>query len=120
MNVMLRKIYINGTYSGIAGSAYPCFLPDLGRFTVSYPEGPDFLFNFLSGWGGIRTRGTGIARTQHFQCCSFGHSDTHPKLQAIKYYIIYSKSELLQVLCFHTHNFKVNNILFLFAKLYVD
>ncbi len=40
MKIMLRKIYINGTYSGIGGSAYPCFLPDLGRFTVSYPEGP--------------------------------------------------------------------------------
>jgi aryl-alcohol dehydrogenase-like predicted oxidoreductase len=30
-----------------------------------------------NGEGGIRTRGT-LASTQHFQCCSFGHSDTSP------------------------------------------
>ena len=32
----------------------------------------------LSGEGGIRTPDT-VARIQHFQCCSFSHSDTSPK-----------------------------------------
>ncbi len=30
-----------------------------------------------NGEGEIRTRGT-VARTQHFQCCTFGHSVTSP------------------------------------------
>ena len=31
----------------------------------------------FGGEGGIRTRGA-VARTQHFQCCTFGHSVTSP------------------------------------------
>jgi hypothetical protein len=31
-----------------------------------------------NGEGGIRTRGT-VSRTQHFQCCTFGHSVTSPE-----------------------------------------
>ena len=31
----------------------------------------------FSGEGGIRTRGT-VAGTQHFQCCTIGHSVTPP------------------------------------------
>ena len=30
-----------------------------------------------SGEGGIRTRGP-LSRTQHFQCCTIGHSATSP------------------------------------------
>jgi hypothetical protein len=32
---------------------------------------------FISGEGGIRTRGT-VTRTQHFQCCTIDHSATSP------------------------------------------
>ena len=36
---------------------------------------------FLSGEGGIRTPGT-VSRTQHFQCCTIGHSATSPDSNA--------------------------------------
>ena len=35
----------------------------------------------LGGEGGIRTREAGITHLHAFQACSFGHSDTSPKIQ---------------------------------------
>jgi hypothetical protein len=40
-------------------------------------KGVESIHAFCSGRGGIRTHGT-VARTQHFQCCTFSLSVTRP------------------------------------------
>ncbi len=64
--VAIRTVVIeNGANdNGVASYATPRGLPQLSAHT-------------FSGEGGIRTRG-GVSPTQHFQCCTIGHSVTSP------------------------------------------
>ena len=75
------------------GDHYRCFLPDLAGFTDPQSSGPDHHPQRRTmprpvcvphtgrdlglAERGIRTLGT-VARTQHFQCCTFGLSVTSP------------------------------------------
>ena len=64
----------------------------------------------LGGEGGIRTHGP-FARSQHFQCCRFGHSRTSPnKLAVYVYFLLFIFSQ--NFYASPTPNFVASSLLF--------